>query len=75
MTQRFADRVAIEWYVDAAAGACNVPTLGLQPLLENCFVHVVERRLQSLHGARAGLTLVLRPGGGLIARVELPCVC
>jgi len=119
MTQRFADRVAIEWSVDAAAGDCNVPTLGLQPLLENCFRHVVERRrelthiairaqrdgdrlrieiendgepqvlpptrgvglgnlerrLQSLHGARAGLTLALRPGGGLIARVELPCVC
>ncbi len=119
MTQRFADRVAIEWAVDAAATACNVPTLGLQPLLENCFRHVVERRrelthiairaqhqgdrlrieiendgephvlpptrgvglgnlerrLQSLHGARAGLTLALCPGGGLIARVELPCVC
>ncbi len=117
MTQRFAERVAIRWEVDAGAGDCSVPTLGLQPLLENCFRHVVERRrelthiavraacssgtlrieveddgelhalptasgvglgnlerrLRSLHGARASLSLHLRPGGGLIARVELPC--
>jgi two-component system, LytTR family, sensor kinase len=118
MTQRFADRVEIRWEVDAGAEACPVPTLGLQPLLENCFRHVVERRkertrivvragqgdgklqveveddgtlralpptrgvglsnlerrLQSLHGTRASLALRLRPGGGLVARVELPCV-
>jgi two-component system, LytTR family, sensor kinase len=117
MAQRFADRVDIRWQVDAGAGHCSVPTLGLQPLLENCFHHVVERRrepthivvraahgagklrieveddgelqtlpaahgvglgnlerrLQSLHGTRASLSLQLRPGGGLIARVELPC--
>ena len=117
MTQRFADRVELRWEVDAAAGPCRVPTLGLQPLLENCFRHVVERRrglthvvvrascsagrlqveieddgdqqpapatrgvglgnlerrLQSLHGTRASLTLQPRPGGGLVARVELPC--
>ena len=117
MAQRFADRVLIQWQIDADVGHCKVPTLGLQPLLENCFCHVVElrralthivvraarhggalrieieddgdlqavperrgvglgnleRRLQSLHGASAGLTLALRPGGGLIARVELPC--
>ena len=118
MSQRFADRVAIQWEIDAAAEACSVPTLGLQPLLENCFCHVVERRrgftqvtvrarcsagtlqveveddgdlqavpatrgvglgnlerrLESLHGARARLVLQPRPGGGLVARVELPCV-
>jgi Histidine kinase len=117
MTQRFADRVAIRWDVDVGAEHCSVPTLGLQPLIENCFRHVVERhrqlthvvvraacsagtlrievendgelhalptaygvglgnlerRLQSLYGARATLSLHLRPGGGLIARVELPC--
>lgn len=117
MTQRFADRVEIRWEVDADVGRCSVPTLGLQPLLENCFRHVVERRrgpthvvvraarhadklcieieddgdlqalpatrgvglgnlerrLQSLHGARASLTFRVRSGGGLIARVELPC--
>lgn len=117
MTQRFGDRVRIEWDIDADAGGCKVPTLGLQALLENCFRHVVERRrqpthivvraahhagllhveieddgdlqvlpatrgvglnnlerrLQSLHGASARLSLRLRPGGGLIVSVELPC--
>jgi two-component system LytT family sensor kinase len=33
----------------------------------------LERRLQSLHGASACLCLRLRPGGGLIVSVELPC--
>jgi two-component system LytT family sensor kinase len=33
----------------------------------------LERRLQSLHGTQASLRLRLRPGGGLIAAVELPC--
>jgi hypothetical protein len=117
MTQRFGDRVRIEWDVAADVGECMVPTLGLQPLLENCFCHVVEqrratthiavraahradrlhveieddgdlhvlpakrgvglanleRRLASLHGASASLALRLRPGGGLVASVELPC--
>jgi hypothetical protein len=117
MLQRFGDRVRIDWEIDAEAGHCKVPTLGLQVLLENCFVHVVERRraptriavraahhgdllhveieddgdlqelparrgvgldnlerrLQSLHGANASLKLRLRPGGGLVACVELPC--
>lgn len=118
MTQRFGERVRIDWQVDADAVRCKVPTLGLQPLLENCFRHVVERRrqpthivvraahrggtlrveieddgdlqvvprtrgvglanlerrLRSLHGASAGLHLRVRPGGGLVACVELPCV-
>ena len=117
MTQRFADRVELVWKIDADAGHCSVPTLGLQPLLENCFRHVVERRrertrvvirahcradilrieieddgetqampatrgvglgnlerrLQSLYGTQASLTFQPRSGGGLIARVELPC--
>jgi LytS/YehU family sensor histidine kinase len=120
MGQRFADRVHIAWEVDvsdATAQSCRVPTLGLQPLLENCFRHGVERRtaftrivvraartvgelrieieddgdlqrlpdargiglgnledrLRSLYGAAAGLELRLRPGGGMIAGVRLPC--
>jgi two-component system, LytTR family, sensor kinase len=117
MAQRFADRVQISWDVDDAAQNCRVPTLGLQPLLENCFRHVVEQRntfthivirtqlsdgmlhaeieddgdlqqlptargvglgnladrLQSLYGARASLELKLRPDGGLIAGMRLPC--
>ena len=120
MHSRFANRVRIRWELDAEANPCRVPTLGLQPLLENCFRHVVERRrgatqlvvrtarsagrlrieieddgdelqavpvargvglgnlerrLQSLHGAQASLALAPRPGGGLVARVELPCAC
>jgi two-component system, LytTR family, sensor kinase len=117
MVRRFADRVRISWEVDATAQACVVPTLGFQPLLENCFRHVVEqrkalthiairithdvnrlkieveddgdlqrlpdkrgvglgnleRRLQSLYGTQASLELRLRPGGGLIVGVSLPC--
>ena len=49
MAQRFADRVQISWEVDATAQDCRVPTLGLQPLLENCFRHVVERRNALTH--------------------------
>jgi hypothetical protein len=49
MTQRFADRVEIRWEIDADAEHCSVPTLGLQPLLENCFRHVVERRREPTH--------------------------
>ncbi|MCA0243300.1 MAG: histidine kinase [Proteobacteria bacterium] len=116
MQQRYgAARVQVLWQVDAA-GAPPVPALSLQPLLENAFVHAVERRralttitvaverehgrlalsvsddgdgprdhgapgvalanlrerLQALHGERAGLTLQPRPGGGCIARMELP---
>lgn len=44
MTQRFSDRVEVVWEIDPDTRACEVPTLGLQPLLENCFRHVVERR-------------------------------
>ncbi len=44
MVERFGDRVALRWEIDPAARACEVPTLGLQPLLENCFRHAVERR-------------------------------
>jgi sensor histidine kinase YesM len=109
MTQRFADRARVDWAIAADTHACLVPTLGLQPLLENCFRHVVEprraqtrivvrawrqssrlyieveddgeprdappargvgltnlsRRLASLHGERARLTLTARAGGGL----------
>lgn len=124
MRERFADRVDIVFDVDPAALACRVPSLLLQPLLENAFRHGVERRLartrivvrahrsdqrlrlevqddagelpsrpalpemsawgvglgnlqqrlQTRHGDSASLTLQAREGG-VLARVELPCVC
>ncbi|HEX2539665.1 MAG TPA: histidine kinase [Caldimonas sp.] len=44
MSARFADRVGLRWDIDPASLRCEVPTLCLQPLLENCFRHVVEPR-------------------------------
>jgi len=43
MCERFADRVSLEQQVDPAARACRVPTLSVQPLMENAFRHGVER--------------------------------
>ncbi len=43
MCERFADRVTLRIEVDPAARACRVPTLAIQPLLENAFRHGVER--------------------------------
>ena len=44
MEERFADRVRIDWDIDAACGECLVPVMSMQPLLENVFKHTVERR-------------------------------
>lgn len=65
MTQRFGDRAAVEWDIAPAALACPVPTLGLQPLLENSFRHAVEMR-------RAPTRIVVRAAcsGGLL-RIEV----
>lgn len=46
MEQRFAGRVEIAFEVDPAALTCRVPTLLMQPLLENAFRHGVERRAE-----------------------------
>jgi LytS/YehU family sensor histidine kinase len=43
MCERFADRVTLLHEVDAEARACRVPTLSVQPLVENAFRHGVER--------------------------------
>jgi len=48
MAARHADRVTLAWDVDAAPGACMVPVMCLQPLLENVFRHTVERRRGSV---------------------------
>lgn len=77
MCERFADRVRIDWDVDDAALSCPVPTLALQPLLENCFRHVVEQRSQPTRisvrarclGHRLQLT-VQDDGGALTAPVR-----
>ena len=65
MVQRLADRVQVLWEVDAAAGNCSVPTLGLQPLLENCFLHIVERRKAFTH-----IVVRVRHGAGRL-KVEI----
>ena len=73
MEQRFGARVQMGWHEDPAAARCRVPALSLQPLLENCFVHVVERRLAPtridvsvrLHGAR--LCIEVADDGGSLA--------
>jgi len=119
MRERFAERVDIAFDVDPGARDCKVPSLLLQPLLENAFRHGVERRLATTHivvrtrrtgerlclevqddagelpdapawgvglgnlqqrlstrhGERASLTLQARDGGGVLARIELPCEC
>ncbi|UZG43382.1 sensor histidine kinase [Caldimonas thermodepolymerans] len=80
MGERFADRVSIAWQVDAAALACPVPTLSLQPLLENCFRHVVERRREPTRivvqaGVEAGrLRVTVRDDGGTLAPSAAPGV-
>lgn len=117
MRQRFAERVELHFEVDPAARSCRVPTLLLQPLLENAFRHGVEKRSQRTHivvraardaqqlrlevqddagqlapvpvfgvglanlrqrllaryAERATLELLGLHGGGVLARIELPC--
>src|SRR5262249_39544096 len=43
MEERFAGRIAVEWCSDPAVTDAWVPTMLLQPLLENAFKHGVER--------------------------------
>lgn len=45
MEQRFGDRLQIAWHEEPGLGKQPVPALSLQPLLENCFVHGVEKQL------------------------------
>ena len=65
MVERFADRVSLTLDIDPQARACRVPTLAVQPLLENAFRHGVER--SSEHTA---LTLRARRVGDRL-RVEV----
>lgn len=63
MCQRFADRVTLQFHIDPAARRCRVPSLLLQPLLENAFRHGVERRPGlfriDVHARREGKQLQL----------------
>ncbi len=58
MCERFADRVRLRVDAPADARACRVPTLAVQPLLENAFRHGVERSSEptelTLRARRAG---------------------
>jgi two-component system LytT family sensor kinase len=73
MTERFGDRVELRFEIDDAALTCPVPTLGLQPLLENCFRHVVEQRraptciVVRARCAAARLTIEVEDDGGVLA--------
>lgn len=49
MCRRFADRVSLHFDIAAQAQTCIVPTLLLQPLLENAFTHGVQARLAPTH--------------------------
>lgn len=63
MQQRFGSRLTLHFQIDDAARACRVPSLLLQPLLENAFRHGVER-----HPGPAAITVSARREG---ARLHL----
>ena len=75
---RFADRLDIRWHVDPAALAVPVPTLLLQPLVENAIRHGTAPQSRpsavtitaSVDGARLRLR-VSDDGAGLRAGFEL----
>jgi hypothetical protein len=49
MHERFRDRVTLSWQTDRSLLDVPVPTLLLQPLLENVFKHAVERTVARVH--------------------------
>ena len=73
MTQRYGDRVQLRWHDDASAATCPVPALALQTLIENCFVHAVEKRRATTHIdiglLRVGnqLQITVADDGGMLA--------
>lgn len=46
MLARFGDRVALEWHLEPDAMPVTIPSMLLQPLLENAFKHGVERNAE-----------------------------
>lgn len=53
MQARFAPRVQLVWEIDPLSGACRVPSLVLQPLVENAYRHAMEQ-------AGAPMTITVR---------------
>lgn len=49
MEQRFEDRVTLSWNIAANTDRALLPTMLLQPLLENAFKHGVERTIARAH--------------------------
>ncbi len=74
MQERFTDRVALDWDIADDTLAASVPTMLLQPLLENAYKHGVERasdavriRLTTRHEADA-LHITIHNSGTLGTR-------
>jgi hypothetical protein len=66
MSERFSDRVRIDWDIDDALLGVQVPVMSMQPLLENIFKHTVEKRRQ----LTAIVISVLRDGDEVVLRLE-----
>lgn len=73
MLERFRERVTLEWQIDRSLLGTPVPSLLLQPLLENAFKHAVEPTVASVRitvsvGREAGsLQVVIRNSGSRLA--------
>lgn len=73
MLERFRDRVTLEWQVDRTLLKTPVPSLLLQPLLENAFKHGVEPRVVhvrivvSVRHEASSLQVVIRNSGSRLA--------
>lgn len=72
MLERFRDRVTLDWKIDQALLETPVPSLLLQPLLENAFKHGVEPTVVHVRivvgiGREAGsLQIVIRNSGSTL---------
>ncbi len=119
MGERFGSRLALRFEIDPDSTNCQVPTMVMQPLVENALRHGIElqtrpgtvvirsrrdagrllleveddlgvlaqplvfgvglsnlrQRLALGYDQQASLTLQARVGGGVLARIELPCGC
>ena len=80
MRRRFGERVDLRFEIDPAARDCVLPTLLIQPLLENAFRHGVETRSATTHivvsAARDGerLRLAVTDDAGTLPAEPVPGV-